>query len=105
MHCTIYDSNAPMMKKLPNGIIQLLTNIVNVKHLLYKYVNFMQQINNSSCGFFIITYLVDIMFKLNLEEPIYNVAQMPLHLHNNINNKNIFPLPKLHHNNKIVDHH
>ncbi len=65
----------------------------------------MQQIDNSSCGLFIITCVVDITFRLNPEKPIYNVAQMQLHLHNNINNKYIFPFPKLYHNNKIIDHH
>jgi hypothetical protein len=36
MHCIIYDSNAPIKKKLPDHTIQLLTNIINVEHLLYK---------------------------------------------------------------------
>ncbi len=43
MHCTIYDSSAPMMKKLPHDTIRLSTNIMNAKLLLYKYVNVMQQ--------------------------------------------------------------
>jgi hypothetical protein len=44
MHCTIYDSNAPMIKKIPNDTIQLLINIINVEHLLYEYANVMQKI-------------------------------------------------------------
>jgi hypothetical protein len=50
--------------------------------------------DNSSCGLFTIAYGVDIAFELNLEQSIYTVAQMRLHLHNNINNKNISPFPK-----------
>jgi hypothetical protein len=42
MHCTIYDSNALMMKKLSHDTIWLSTNVINVKHLLYKYANVVQ---------------------------------------------------------------
>jgi hypothetical protein len=61
------------MKKLPNDIIQLLINIINVKHFLYSYVNVMQQLDGSSCGLFTITYVTDITFELNPEQYIYNV--------------------------------
>ncbi len=40
------------MKKLPNNNIQLLTNIINVKHVLYSDANVMKQLNNSSCKLF-----------------------------------------------------
>jgi hypothetical protein len=60
LHCTIYDSNRPTMKKLPNDTIQLLTNIINVKHLLYSYANVMQQPNNSSCALFTIAYATNV---------------------------------------------
>jgi hypothetical protein len=40
LHYTIYDSNK-LTKKLPNDTIQLLTNIINVKNLLYSYANVM----------------------------------------------------------------
>jgi hypothetical protein len=43
MHCTIYDSNAPMMKNLPHDTRRLSTNIINAEHLSYKYANVMQQ--------------------------------------------------------------
>jgi hypothetical protein len=36
LNCTIYDSNILTTKKLPNDTIQLLINIINVKHLLYS---------------------------------------------------------------------
>jgi hypothetical protein len=42
LHCTIYDLKPPMIKKLPNDTLQLLTNILNIKHLLYEYVDIMQ---------------------------------------------------------------
>jgi hypothetical protein len=96
-------------KKLPNNTIQLLTNIINVKHLLYSYANVMQQPNNSSCGLFTIAYATNIAFELNPKKSIYNVPEMQLHLHNNINNKTISPFPKYHiqthYKNKMVDHH
>jgi hypothetical protein len=69
--------------------------------LLYSYANVMQQPDNSSCGLFTITYATDITFELNLEESIYNVPQMQSHLHNNINNKIIFPFPKYSHSNTL----
>jgi hypothetical protein len=34
LHCIMYDSNRLTTKKLPNDTIHLLTNIINVKHLL-----------------------------------------------------------------------
>jgi hypothetical protein len=70
------------MKNLPNDTIQLLTNIINVKHLLYSYANVMQQLDNSSCELFSITYATNITFELNPKIYIYNVPQMQLHLHN-----------------------
>jgi hypothetical protein len=62
------------MKKLPNDTIQLLNNIINVKHFLYSYANVMQQLNGLSCGLFTITYAIDITFELNPEQSIYNVS-------------------------------
>jgi hypothetical protein len=52
------------MKKKPNNTIQLLTNIINVKYLLY-YENIMQQLDGSSCELFTIIYVVDITFGFN----------------------------------------
>jgi hypothetical protein len=69
LHYTVYDSNRPTMKKIPNDIIQLLTNIINVRHLLYSYANVMQQLDNSSCGLFTITYATNITFELNPKNP------------------------------------
>ncbi len=61
----------------------------------------MQQPNNSSCGLFTIAYAINITFELYLEKSIYNVSQMRSHLHNNINNKIIFPFPKYSHSNML----
>jgi len=58
------------MKILPCDTIQLLTYIINGEHLLYKYVDLMQQIDNSLCGFFTIAYVANIAFGLNLEQSI-----------------------------------
>jgi hypothetical protein len=35
LHCTIYDSHMPMMKKLLSDTIQLLCELINVNNLLY----------------------------------------------------------------------
>jgi len=70
--------------------------------LLYSYANVMQEPDNSSsCGLFTITYAIDITLEQNLEKSIYNVRQMQSHLHNNINNKIIFPFPKYSHSNTL----
>jgi hypothetical protein len=78
-------------EKISYDTIQLLTNIINIEHLLYTYVNMMQQIDDSFSDFFTIIYVTDIAFGLNLEQYIYNVTQMWFHSHNNIINKNISP--------------
>jgi len=65
LHCIMYDSNKLMTKKLPNNTIHLLTNIINVKHVLYSYVNVMQQLDSSFCGLFTIPYITNITFELN----------------------------------------
>jgi hypothetical protein len=101
LHYVIYDSNRPTTRKLPNDTIQLLTNIINVKHLLYSYANVMQQLDNSFCILFTMAYVTDIAFGFNLEQSLYNVPQMGLHLHNNINNKTISPSPKYSHSNTL----
>jgi hypothetical protein len=98
LHYTIYDSNRPTMKNLPNNTIQLLTNIKSVKHLLYSYTNVMQQLNNF-CRLFTIAYVLT--FGLNLKKIIYNVPQMRSHLHHNKNNKIISPFPKYSHSNTL----
>ncbi len=54
----------------------------------------MQQPDNSSYALFIITYATAITFGFNPEKSTYNVSQMQSHLHNNINNKTIYPFPK-----------
>ncbi len=71
LHCIIYDSNTPKMKKLPDDIVQLLIKAINVKHLLYMYANVMQHLDGLSCGILKITYATNITFTLNLEQSIY----------------------------------
>jgi hypothetical protein len=73
LHYTIYDSIRSTIKILPNDTIQLLTNIINVKNLLYSYANVMQQPDNSSCKVFTIAYASDIAFELNPKKSIHNV--------------------------------
>ncbi len=63
-------------KKISNYTIQLLTNLINVKHLLHPYANVIQQLDNSSWELFTIAYAVDITFGFNPEKSTYNVTQM-----------------------------
>jgi hypothetical protein len=76
LHCRIYFSNTSRTKKIPNDTIQLLTKIINVEHLLYTYANVMQQLYGSSCGLFTIAYVINITFRLNLEQFIYIVPKV-----------------------------
>ncbi len=69
-----------MMKKLPSDTIQLLCKLINVNNLLYTYANVMQQIDNSSCGVFIITYAIDITIGFDLKKSQYVLTQMQTHL-------------------------
>jgi hypothetical protein len=62
LHYTIYDSNQPMTRTLPNDIIQLFKKLKKIEQLLYRYANVMQQIDNSSRGLFIIAYATYIKF-------------------------------------------
>ncbi len=55
--------------------------------MLYTYVNVMQQIDNSSCGVFTITYATDIVFRFYFEKFQYVLTQMRRHLQNSISNK------------------
>ncbi len=71
LHCIIYNSHMPKMKKLLSDTIKLLCKLINVKNLLYIYVNLMQQIDISSCGVFTIAYAIDIGFGFNLEKSQY----------------------------------
>jgi hypothetical protein len=93
------------MKRLVDDTIQLLNNIINFKHLLYTYANVMQWLDNLSYEVFIIAYVIEIAFGFNLEQSIYNVPQMPLHLHNNLDNKNISPFLKHSHPNTMFHGH
>jgi hypothetical protein len=55
----------------------------------------MQQINNLSCAVFIIAYATNIAFGIGPHKPNYTLSQMRLHFQNNINNINVFFLPKI----------
>jgi hypothetical protein len=66
----------PMTKKLLNNTIHLLCKLINMNYLLYTYANVMQQIDNSSCGVFTITYAIDIAFKFDFEKFQYVLTQM-----------------------------
>jgi hypothetical protein len=57
--------------------------------------------NNWTIQLFTITYVADITFGLNPKQSIYNVPQMRLHLHNNINNKTIYLFSKYSHSNTL----
>ncbi len=75
-YLTHFKAQRQTFDHLPNDTIQLSINIINLEHLLYKYANAIQQTNNSSCWVFTIAYVIDITFKLNYKQSIYNVPQM-----------------------------
>ncbi len=60
-----------MTRTLPNDIIQIFKKLTNIEQLLYSYANVMQQIDNLSCGLFIIAYAIDIAFGIELEKSKY----------------------------------
>ncbi len=70
-HCTIYDSNKPLIRTLPNDIIQLFKKLAIFEHLLYKYANVIQQMDKSTCGIFTISYATNITFGIDLEKSRY----------------------------------
>jgi hypothetical protein len=75
-YCTIYDSKQTIITTLPNDTIELLKKLTIVENLLYKYASFMQQIDNSSCGLFTITYATDITFVIKPKQSRYIIPQM-----------------------------
>jgi hypothetical protein len=80
LHCTIYDSHMPKMKKLPSNTILLLCKLINVNNLLYTYANVIQQLDNSSCDVFTRAYATDIAFGFDLKKIQYVLTQMRTHL-------------------------
>jgi hypothetical protein len=55
----------------------------------------MQQPNQSSCGLFVIAYVVDIALNLNVKKSKYVIFQMKQHLRNCLNAKYTIPFPKI----------
>jgi len=72
-----------------------LSKLLNIDHLNYIYANVMQQPNQSSCGLFVIAYVVDIAFNLNVEISRYVVFKMRQHLRNCLNAKYITSFPRI----------
>jgi hypothetical protein len=94
LHDIIYNSHMPMTKKLPGNTIQLLCKLINMNNLLYTYANVMQQIDNSSCDVFTITYATNIAFEFDPKKSQYVLTQIRTHLQNSINNRYILPFSK-----------
>jgi hypothetical protein len=76
----------PLTKKLFNDIKKNYFILISVEQLLYKYANVMQQIDSSSCGFFTITYAIDIAFGIDPKNPSVFITNATLVLKKNIKN-------------------
>ncbi len=57
-----------------------LSELMNIQHLNYTYVNVMQQPDQSSCGLFTIAYVVDIAFNIYVQKSNYITNEMRQHL-------------------------
>jgi hypothetical protein len=44
-----------------------ISKLLNIYYLNYIYANVMQQPDQSSCGLFVIAYVIDIAFNLNVK--------------------------------------
>ncbi len=91
--CMLYDSKYD--KILCENTTLKISKLLNIDHLNYMYANVMQQSNQSQCGLFVIAYVVDIAFNLNVEKLRYVVYKMRQHLRNCLNAKYITSFPKI----------
>jgi hypothetical protein len=66
----------PLTKPLSNDIILFYFILTSVEQLLYNCANVMQQIDKSSCGFFTITYVNDIVIGIDPKKSKCILSQM-----------------------------
>jgi len=93
--CILYDSKTHYDKILCENIILRISKLLSIDHLNYICANVMQQLDQSSCGLFVIAYAVDIALNLNVEKSKCVVFQMKQHLRNCLNAKYTIPFPKI----------
>jgi hypothetical protein len=93
--CILYDSKTPYDKVLCENVTLKISKLLNIDHLNHIYANVMQQIDQSSCGLFVIAYVINIAFSLNVEKSKYVVFQMKQHLRNCLNGKYVIPFPRI----------
>jgi len=75
----LYESKTPYDKVLCENTTLKISKLLNIDHLDYIHANVMQQIDQSSCGLFVIAYAIDIAFNLNVEKSKYVVFKMKQH--------------------------
>ncbi len=93
--CILYDSKTPYDKILCGNRTLKISKLLNFDHLKYIYANVMQQIDQSSCGLFVIAYAIDIAFSLNVEKSKYVVFKIRQHLKNCLNAKYVISFPRM----------
>ncbi len=91
--CILYDSKYD--KVLCENTTLKMSKFLNIDHLNYICANVMQQLDQSSCGLFVIAYVVDIAFNLHIKKSRYVVYKMRQHLKNCLNAKYITSFPKI----------
>ncbi len=91
----LYESKTPYDKVLCENTTLKISKLLNIDHLDYIYANVMQQIDQSSCGLFVIAYVIDIAFNLNVEKSKYVVFKMKQHLRNCLNVKYLILFPRI----------
>jgi len=91
----LYESKTPYDKVLCENTTLKISKLLNIDHLDYIHANVMQQIDQSSCGLFVIAYAIDIAFNLNVEKSKYVVFKMKQHLRNCLNVKYLILFPRI----------
>jgi hypothetical protein len=89
----LYDSKYD--KVLCENTTLKISKLLNIDRLNYIYANVMKQPDQSSCGLFVIAYVIDIAFNLNVKKSMYMVYKMRQNLRNCLNAKYITSFPKI----------
>jgi hypothetical protein len=85
MQCNVYYWKTIHDKKICEYMKLKLSELMNIQHMDYTYANVMWQLDQSSCGLFVIDFVVDIAFNLDVQISNYIVNEIRKHLRNCFN--------------------
>jgi len=85
MRCNVYHWKTIHDKKICEYMKLKLSELMNIQHMDYTYANVMWQLDQSSCGLFVIDFVVDIAFNLDVQISNYIVNEIRKHLRNCFN--------------------